>query len=629
MTEKVDSGQLLSERDHAQLCDAYKCLHLIENNAIQSSKVRARCMEVNDLHANSKCFFDFLRAKRANSSISSLEFNGQILQDGNSIAQACTEHFEKLFAASFSTSDAWFTAIQEFLAYMPQIIDSRTADNCEKSITEDEVFMALQSLKNGKAPGLDGLAKEFVMAFSSSLKTLILEACNEIWSSQKMPFSFKQGKIKLIPKINGRLFAPFVIERSMHQGCPLSPLFYALASTPMFYLLEAKLNSNLIHGISVFGNSHVAVRFADDTFIFAKAEVENVQNILACLDPFSEASSLCINMRKSVLINIYARNFESLPWYGPKVDRGTVFWHLGYPLGINVPIKDKICWVLSFMQPYLMYYLLLLDWKKRHLQGFDRLIKDFLSNKKHNRALVLSAWRYVCQPKPRGGLGILHLHAHIMAQRTAFIMRITSSFKPLWTKIFWQLMENAVNLCSGIGLSIQVDSNFPFLHEYQVPLSIDFSDPWRDWLLAKHTRWWIGKANTFYLSLLSSNDITLQCNARWRLEKAPSWWHARFSLLWESSLIQDENIHVEDFHRSFHFGSFSLQTWVARCSMSPLGNSALGLVCSYIIWGGGIREIFFPPRPLVSILIRYVLQRLLQILFLIVFIVVEEKGSNS
>ncbi|KAH7290723.1 hypothetical protein KP509_30G061100 [Ceratopteris richardii] len=75
-----------------------------------------------------------------------------------------------------------------------------------------------------------------------------------------------------------------------------------------------------------------------------------------------------------------------------------------------------------------------------------------------------------------------------------------------------------------------------FLQKYQVPLSIDFSDPWRDWLLAKHTRWWIGKANTFYPSLLPSDDITLQCNARWKLEKAPSWWHARFSLLWESSL---------------------------------------------------------------------------------------------
>ncbi|KAH7430486.1 hypothetical protein KP509_08G000900 [Ceratopteris richardii] len=40
ITKKVDSGQLLSELGYMRLCDAYRCLQLIENNAIQSSKVR-------------------------------------------------------------------------------------------------------------------------------------------------------------------------------------------------------------------------------------------------------------------------------------------------------------------------------------------------------------------------------------------------------------------------------------------------------------------------------------------------------------------------------------------------------------------------------------------------------------
>ncbi|KAH7298149.1 hypothetical protein KP509_25G029100 [Ceratopteris richardii] len=417
--------------------------------------------------------------------------------------------------------------------------------------------------------------------------------------------------------------------RPVRQGCPLGPLFYALDSTPMFYLLEVKLNSNLIHGISMFGSSH---------------------NILSCLEPFSEASSICINMGKSVLINISARHFESLPWHGPKVDTGSVFRHLGYPLGINAPIKDKIHWVLSkvrakmelirivqaFMQPYLIYYLLLLDWKKCHLQ----------------------ASRYVCQPKPRGGLGILYLHAHIMARRTAFIMRITSPFKPLWTKVFWQLMENVVVYYKGnwildvwnkffshapvraslhtlnillqsfkqfgstlkwngrqrymgnsfasmspywsflttpplalsLGAAARYSNNkgidsiakcydskweilpFPAIRRtyaggsayrskwIQVPLSIDFSDPWRDWLLAKHTRWWTGKANTYYLSLLPSDDVSLLCNARWKFQKGPSWWHARFMLLWESALT----FRMKIFMWRIFIGHFTLGAFLSR-----------------------------------------------------------------
>ncbi|KAH7283626.1 hypothetical protein KP509_34G016600 [Ceratopteris richardii] len=201
LTEKVDMGCLLSERDYSHLCDAYRCLHFIENNAIHSAKVRARCMDVNDLHAISKGFYDFLRAKRAANTISSLQTEGKELRDWNSIADACSNHYKKLFAASYSTNDSWFFALHEALVYTPQCLDSRTAAACESSITEEEIFLALGSLKNGKAPGLDGLTKEFILAFWSSLKSLLVDVCNEIWRDQKMPFSFKQGKIKLIPKV--------------------------------------------------------------------------------------------------------------------------------------------------------------------------------------------------------------------------------------------------------------------------------------------------------------------------------------------------------------------------------------------------------------------------------------------
>ncbi|KAH7298839.1 hypothetical protein KP509_25G061000 [Ceratopteris richardii] len=162
-------------------------------------------------------------------------------------------------------------------------------------------------------------------------------------------------------------------------------------------------------------------------------------------------------MRKSALIDIFAQHFDSLKWEGPKFEKGTIFRHLGYPLSINVSTKNKIEWVLrrircapqwplhiririvqAFLQPY---YLLLLDWNKCHLHIFECLLQNFLWNKIHNRALVLSAWKYVCQPKIRGRLGILQLDSHLMAKRVAFIMHIASSQKPLWLDIFWQLMH--------------------------------------------------------------------------------------------------------------------------------------------------------------------------------------------
>ncbi|KAH7352701.1 hypothetical protein KP509_19G059100 [Ceratopteris richardii] len=201
MTDKIDCGHILAGEEYDRLCKAYRCLEVLENHAIQASKVKARCMEVNDLHANSKCFYDFLRAKRLKDTISQLEVDGNKINDGNSMAACCVEHFQKLFAASYSLDDAWFTSIHESLKYTPSTLDFNTAAACEKSISEEEVCMALQSLKNGKAPGIDGITKEFVITFWPSLKGLILEVCNEIWRDQRMPYSFKLGKIKLIPKL--------------------------------------------------------------------------------------------------------------------------------------------------------------------------------------------------------------------------------------------------------------------------------------------------------------------------------------------------------------------------------------------------------------------------------------------
>ncbi|KAH7429581.1 hypothetical protein KP509_09G057200 [Ceratopteris richardii] len=258
-------------------------------------------------------------------------------------------------------------------------------------------------------------------------------------------------------------------------------------STPMFYLLEAKMNLSAIHCISLYGTPQIAIGFADDTFIFAKAQDKNIHNILASLATFSEASVLKINMGKSALIDISVHHFDSLLGHGLNIRRGWIFQHLGYPLGTNVSFKDKMNWVFeknkykmelwnashwplharirivqAFLQPYIMYYLLLLDWKKCHLHTFDGLVKKFQWTKKHNHALVISAWKYVYQPTLR--------------------------------------------------------------------------DPWRDWLLVKHTRRWNAKAKICYQLLISFNGIASQCNQQWKLRKPVLWWHARFSVIWYSGL---------------------------------------------------------------------------------------------
>ncbi|KAH7425776.1 hypothetical protein KP509_11G070100 [Ceratopteris richardii] len=121
-----------------------------------------------------------------------------------------------------------------------------------------------------------------------------------------------------------------------------------------------------------------------------------------------------------------------------KVKCKTGLWHASqWPLHARVKILQ------AFLQPYIMYYLLLLDLKKCHIKDFECLLKNFLWEKKHSRALVLSSWDFVCQPRTNGGLGILNLHSHTIARQAAFIMLITSPHNLLWFDIFWKIIENA------------------------------------------------------------------------------------------------------------------------------------------------------------------------------------------
>ncbi|KAH7298148.1 hypothetical protein KP509_25G029000 [Ceratopteris richardii] len=254
-----------------------------------------------------------------------------------------------------------------------------------------------------------------------------------------------------------------------------------------------------------------------------------------------------------------------------------------------------------------------------------------------------------------------------MARRAAFIMRVTSSFKPIWTDMFWKAVDNALVYYKGkwkldvwnkffshaplktasltlqlllqsfkqvvarltwngrqryvgnsfallspywsfltnpplaysLGAAARYFNNkgidtivkfynakwellsFPiirrtyaigpayrskwmqialFVQCYRIPLSIDASDPWRNWLFAKHTRWWVGKANAYYCALVDSDDVALQCNMRWNLKKVPSWWHARFSAIWESSF----SFRMKIFMWRIFVGHFTLGAFLSR-----------------------------------------------------------------
>ena len=73
---------------------------------------------------------------------------------------------------------------------------------CEGVLTKAECFKALQTFKNGKSPGNDGLTAEFYQVFWPTIGHHLVDSLNSSFEKGELANSQKQGIIKHIEKKN-------------------------------------------------------------------------------------------------------------------------------------------------------------------------------------------------------------------------------------------------------------------------------------------------------------------------------------------------------------------------------------------------------------------------------------------
>lgn len=98
---------------------------------------------------------------------------------------------------------------------------------------------------------------------------------------------------------NGLISTPFCIGRGTRQGCPLSPLLFALVVEPLAELIRQSKN---FHGIIVGGEDHRASLYADDVLIFMSKPEQSIPVLLECISYYSSLSGYKINLSKSTAL---------------------------------------------------------------------------------------------------------------------------------------------------------------------------------------------------------------------------------------------------------------------------------------------------------------------------------------
>ena len=160
-------------------------------------------------------------------------------------------------------------------------------------------------------------------------------------------------------RTNSNLSPYFELQRGTRQGCPLSPLLFALAIEPLAIAIRQHVD---IKGIHRGGLVHKVSLYADDMLLFVSDPLHSLPKLLELLKGFGEISGYKVNFQKSELMPI-GKTAGEPPFNCPTPFKIT-----------NKKFKYLGVWVTqNHNELYKANYLPLLSKLKRDLEKWDLL----------------------------------------------------------------------------------------------------------------------------------------------------------------------------------------------------------------------------------------------------------------
>lgn len=198
MVELQSLADSTGERGHVEVLKSNKsALADLLVVSTRGAVVRSRFQNVALMDAPSHFFFGLEKKngqRRLTHSLCSNDW--QLLQESVDICRYVAGFYEELFKADYTEKpDMLFS----FFTGLPKV-SAEDNTELEAEVSPQELAEALQSLENGKAPGIHGLPADFSKAFWSEIRDDLLNVLSDSLKKGQLALSCRRAVLTLLPK---------------------------------------------------------------------------------------------------------------------------------------------------------------------------------------------------------------------------------------------------------------------------------------------------------------------------------------------------------------------------------------------------------------------------------------------
>jgi len=123
--------------------------------------------------------------------------NGEITTDNTEIQRIIRDYYQQLYANKIDNLEEMDKFLKKY--NFPKLNQEET-ENFNRPLTSTEIETVIRNLPTNKSPGSDGFTAEFHQKFREELTPILLKTFQKIAEEGKLPNSFYEATITLIPK---------------------------------------------------------------------------------------------------------------------------------------------------------------------------------------------------------------------------------------------------------------------------------------------------------------------------------------------------------------------------------------------------------------------------------------------